>query len=149
MRKNKLKDANLPPRQLEILRMLAEGYKGMQIKSILGMSAPCYHVHCYQIRQKTGIKDHKSMEACMEYLVTYKRHLVTPTPQQQKVLALLRDGKKYREIADTLGISVGTVMNHASMGRFRLGVESQQVIRQQLVNAAMDAEPASKNVDDY
>ena len=150
MKPPKLKDAHLPPRQLKILELLSEGYKGEQIRSILRMNGPTYHTHCHRIREKTGIRDHKDQDACFNYLLTYKPYLVGPTPAQLLVLEYLRDGKSYEEIKTLMSITVGTAMNHASQGRKRLGVDSQQVVRRQLEGLAMDAEQgASKNVDDY
>jgi len=152
MKKSKLKDSHLSPRLLRIITLLAEGKKGEQIRRIMGINGPTYHVHCHQLRLKTGIRDHKCQATCAEYLATYKPYMIEATPTQVKVMTLLRDGKTYSQIQAMLGISHGTAMNHASQGRKRAGCRTQSELRQQQVIEVLDkkgtVEP-SHDVDDY
>jgi len=47
------------------------------------------------------------------------------SPQEMRILRLLRDGRRNRQIADSLAISESTVKSHISAILYKLGLDSR------------------------
>jgi DNA-binding CsgD family transcriptional regulator len=116
----------LSPRESAILSSLAAGNGYLATRQALGINGSTLHIHCYNIRKKTGIADTRSPAQCaawkagkpIEALPTVPRAL--PTPAQSEVLRLSALGKSNGEIAALLNIHPATVANHKCQGKKRL-----------------------------
>jgi DNA-binding NarL/FixJ family response regulator len=137
----------LTPKEIVILRLLASGKTYEEIRFALSLSQACLHTHCHHVRQKTGIVNTKNRDECYAFQRGFTNPDKVPllaTKAQKAVLALLAQGKSYAEIANTLGIGIQTVQNHASTGAKRLGIHRAgprrtELIREKLSTPKPDA----------
>lgn len=129
---------HLSSRELRILRLLANGENYDNIKKTVGITLGNIHATCWLIRKKTGIKQTRDMEECRNYLRQLRGtkelppsstsedqdpKLSRPTPRQMEVLRLLATGKTTPEIAQLLAVCPQSVLNYASLGAKRAGLD--------------------------
>lgn len=112
---------NLTPRQMHVLLLLSKGYNYAAIAEQIGISNEAVHTHAFNLRMRTHINIH-DMEACKKALgeLKYIRAQDKPTPAQMQVLQRVAKGQSHASIAKELKLSIGTVMNAASLGMKRL-----------------------------
>lgn len=121
---------HLQKRELEILHCLARGWSYSQIATHTDIRNDCLHVHCHNIRKKTGIQSTRDVEQCKAFL--RQRRQLPPAPARQmplswtqtEVLRLLALGDSYASISSTLGMGIQTAQNHASEACKRAGIRA-------------------------
>lgn len=117
------------PREHSILIWLSRGWSYTKIAQHLKISSACLHVHCHHLRKKTGIKNTKHQQECIDYLY-HRGEPLSPPPVYQlslswtqlEVLRLLAEGGSYGQIAQTLHMGQQTAQNHASAACKRAGI---------------------------
>lgn len=120
--------AKLQKRETEILLWLSMGWSYERICTHTGMRDDCLHVHCYNIRKKTGIQSTRNADECRDYLRHRRAQPAPPEPRQPlswtqtEVLRLLAMGDSYERISKTLGMGVQTAQNHACEACKRVGI---------------------------
>lgn len=126
---------NLTRKQLIILQTLArgEGYEKAALRlQPAVLSRANYHVTCYQLREKTGIRNTRDSAECKAYLerlyngdVRDPRRLAKqPTKRQLEIMGRFARGMSHSEIATELGIVPQTSMDVMSAGCRRLGIKA-------------------------
>lgn len=137
--KTKLDQEDLTKKELQTLRLLAQGQTYPQIQDALKISQACLHVHVHRIRAKTGIADTKDASECRQYLAQYNPRLAQPTPRQMEVLRLHMHGRTNPQIALSLDLSSQSVTNALSQGVRRLGIKTRGVRRVEDIKRAIGA----------
>lgn len=104
----------------KILRMLSNGLSYEDAGERIGFRPELVHAYTYRIRKKTGIVNTRDPQECKAWFsgVSYcvKTNYRCPSRSQLSVMALLAEGKSYREIAEKLEIKQQTAQNHAHRG---------------------------------
>jgi len=139
------KTTKLSRRELSILQLLANGKTCRQIQEYFDpcISEANVHTCCYNIRQKTGIKETRDPRECRAYVRTFLHNEVArarevgmpkpPTERQVMVLRLLVQGRNYRQIGQTMGLGYQSAQNAACRAAKRVGIEGAGWQRTQLI----------------
>lgn len=112
---------HLTHREKHVLLMLSQGHNYNAIAEKLKITHSCLYQHTNHLRKKTGIKDTSDPKECAQYLHGFKPvpdSVLTPA-QTQILRYVILKGRSYRQVAEDLGLSIGTVMNTVSQGRQR------------------------------
>lgn len=127
----------LRPRERAILIWLSKGWDYPRIANYTKSSLAVIHVHCHNIRKKTGIHTTKQPAAkhlALNHFATVRSGLdgsidlppsLPVSPKQLAVLRMVAQGRTYPEIAQTLGMGQQTAQNHATEGCKRAGISSR------------------------
>lgn len=156
----------LKPKELQVLRLLAEGFNYREIAKQMGEHRAEIHLICHFIRQKTGIESTKSMVQCKSWLAenpdpTKAKPLPSckpPTPKQMRAMELYAVYKKsFDQIAWEMGINQQGAQNHLVIGMNRARIKPRDWTgdRRPEICAYLKSvgfatpQPASKDVNDY
>jgi len=126
-------------REIQFLDQLAQGATYKELQEYFGISPSNVHVHCHNIRHKTGIRHTRDAAECKRHLKQIPAQLVAdalsgqprqkrpfssrpPTSRHQEVLRLLARGLTYHQIAREWEVTPQTVENTAYMACKRAGI---------------------------
>lgn len=126
----------LTNREIKSLVHLADGATYEQIRQLFNPALSLANVHtiCHLIRRKTGIAETRDPLECKRYLFKIPKQRIADalsevesttkdlTENQLIVFRLMAMGRKYRDIAEYMGINAQSVQNLASRACKRAGI---------------------------
>jgi len=127
---------HLTPTEQRIAKLFLEGVKDTVIRTRLMIDHATFRVHLSNIREKLQCADLTDPVRLREKMIHLKKEA---TESQLAVLALYGNGIPYVEICRTLGINVGTAMNHVSQGCARLGITVKGIRRRRSVKSTLES----------
>lgn len=122
----------------QIATWLARGKSPAVIRAELAVSEGTLRVHLSHIRGKTNTPTFDPV--ALQKWLTQSGKVKTPfhiTPAQHRVLQMVAQGHAHKQIAASLHLSPGTVMNHASQACKRLGITAQGYARLKAIQGAL------------
>ncbi len=144
----------LKPKELQILKLLADGHNYQETARQLAIHPSAVYLACQQIRQKTGIQSTKSFLQCKAWLDAnpdpYKGKALPsgqqPTAKQLRAMELFAVHKKTLEyIAWEMGISKQGAENHLTLGMTRARIKPRDFTgdRRKEIIAFLDQQPVA------
>lgn len=151
--------AHMGKTERRILSFLSRGQSYAEAKSRFpDMRLETFHVHCFNIRKKTGIKSTKDAKECRDYVRVMQMddlrceprpaRKLPPSPKQLQIMRLVAEGKSWSEIAHTVRCGWGTAQNHASKGCKRAGIGGQGHRRTQAIKDWLRSQTPTKPEED-
>lgn len=129
---------NLTPREQQVIDFLAKGYLYKEIADRLSISYGTVHTHTERVFKKLHVRSRAQAVAkknlsdiARKVLQTFKRPSPASgetedlTPREQEVIDFLAKGYLYKEIAEQLKISYGTVHTYVERIFKKLHVRSR------------------------
>jgi DNA-binding CsgD family transcriptional regulator len=129
-------------RQLAAIALKTQGLSDADCARRLGVQLPAIRGYLHNARRRTGAATNEELfDSCADLLQEYAAllpldgrvkmpHPESPeplSPRQRQVWELRAKGLTYRQIAEQLGTTVGSVSAHMHEARRRLGITREQV----------------------
>lgn len=120
----------LTPTEAKTLLLLSYGHTSEHVQERTGLHASSFHVHCHNIRQKTGIKDIFNQDECREFMRNLRpvdprtKSKKNPTPGQLEVMTqIYMNGLTVKQLAEQRGQTEQCIRNILCMGINRAGLK--------------------------